>query len=168
MSGRQVSRTSPAGWLRCSARCERPAQDLDFVLARRAGETPGAGVVFLTPLRGDAEINAAATLGFNVTRSVHAVRVEGKNEPGVAANITERLSRGRHQSAWILSGRHRLKVHRLRRTGHRRGRRTGDEHFAECYSANAMTSTRCRPVLAELCVWVTRMYLTVRGGKRQV
>ena len=50
--------------------------DLDFVIARRTPEDPGKGVVFVTPLRGDREIAAAANLGFNVTRSVHAVRLD--------------------------------------------------------------------------------------------
>lgn len=66
--------------------------DLDFILARRAPDQPGQGVVFVTPLRGDAEIAAAADLGFNVTSSVHAVRIEGDNRPGAAAEMTERLS----------------------------------------------------------------------------
>ena len=66
--------------------------DLDFVVARRAPETPGTGVVFLTPLRADAEVAAAADLGFNVTSSVYSVRVEGKNEPGVAAALTAKLA----------------------------------------------------------------------------
>ncbi len=34
--------------------------DLDFVIARRTPEDPGKGVVFVTPLRGDREIAAAA------------------------------------------------------------------------------------------------------------
>jgi hypothetical protein len=66
--------------------------DLDFVLARRAAETPGSGVVFLTPLRGDAEVAAATTLGFSVTRNLHSVRVEGRNEPGVASQIASKLA----------------------------------------------------------------------------
>jgi hypothetical protein len=66
--------------------------DLDFILARRAPDRPGNAVVFLTPLRGDAEIAAAATLGFSVTRTVHAVRVEGKNEPGIAAKVASMLA----------------------------------------------------------------------------
>jgi len=66
--------------------------DLDFVIARRAPDKPGTGVVFVTPLRGDAEIAAAATLGFNVTSSLKSVRVEGENRPGMAAEITEKLA----------------------------------------------------------------------------
>jgi hypothetical protein len=66
--------------------------DLDFVIARRAPDQPGKGVVFVTPLRGDREIRAAANLGFDVTRSLHELRVEGENKPGVAANLTEKLA----------------------------------------------------------------------------
>jgi hypothetical protein len=65
--------------------------DLDFILARRASEKPGTGVVFVTPLRGDREVAAAAELGFNVTKSVSCVRVEGENRPGVAAKLTQKL-----------------------------------------------------------------------------
>ena len=63
--------------------------DLDFIIARRAPDKPGEGVVFLTPIRGDREIEAASTLGFNLTSSVAAVRVEGDNVPGAAAKLAE-------------------------------------------------------------------------------
>ncbi len=66
--------------------------DLDFVIARRTPEKPGMGVVFVTPLRGDREVAAAASLGFNVTKSVHSVRIVGDNRPGVAAEVTEKLT----------------------------------------------------------------------------
>ncbi len=66
--------------------------DLDFVIARRAPDKPGAGVVFLTPIRGDREVEAASTLGFNLTSSVDAVRVEGDNVPGAAARLAELIA----------------------------------------------------------------------------
>jgi hypothetical protein len=66
--------------------------DLDFIIARRTPGKPGTGVVFVTPLRGDREIAAAADLGFNVAGSVNSVRVEGDNRPGVAAEVTEKLA----------------------------------------------------------------------------
>jgi len=66
--------------------------DLDFIIARRAPEKRGTGVVFVTPLRGDREVAAAADLGFNVTSSICSVRVEGENKPGVAAALTEKLA----------------------------------------------------------------------------
>lgn len=66
--------------------------DLDFIIARRAPDKPGKGVVFLTPIRGDREIRAASTLGFNLTSSVDAVRVEGDNVPGAAARLAELIA----------------------------------------------------------------------------
>lgn len=68
--------------------------DLDFVIARRAPEEPGTGVVFVTPLRGDREIAAASNMGFNVTRSLHSIRVEGVNRSGIAAELAEKLADG--------------------------------------------------------------------------
>lgn len=66
--------------------------DLDFVIARRAPDKPGTGVVFLTPIRGDREVEAASTLGFNLTSSVDSVRVEGDNVPGAAARLAELIA----------------------------------------------------------------------------
>ena len=66
--------------------------DLQFIIARRSVEKPGTGVVFLTPLQGDAEMRAAAELGFNVTHSLHSIRVMGRDRPGVAADLTTRLA----------------------------------------------------------------------------
>ena len=66
--------------------------DLNFVIARRTSKEPGTGVVYVTPLRGDAEIAAATQLGFNVSNSVHSVSVEGENEPGVGARLTTLLA----------------------------------------------------------------------------
>jgi hypothetical protein len=64
--------------------------DLDFVIARRSPE--GGGVVYLTPLRGDAEVQAAGIHGFRAASSVHSVRVEGDNASGIGAQITSALS----------------------------------------------------------------------------
>ena len=66
--------------------------DLRFIISRRAPEEPGKAVVFVTPLQGDAEIGAAAQVGFNVTRHLHAVRVMGPDRPGVAAVLTQKLA----------------------------------------------------------------------------
>jgi len=64
--------------------------DLQFIIARRA--EPGKGVVFVTPLRGDREIAAAAQVGFNVTRTLQSVRVMGRDRPGIAAQLTRKLA----------------------------------------------------------------------------
>jgi len=66
--------------------------NLDFIISRRAPEKPGEGVVFVAPLRGDAEIAAATEVGFRVSSSLHSVRVNGPNEAGVAAKLTRTLA----------------------------------------------------------------------------
>lgn len=66
--------------------------DLDFIIARRAPDRPGTGVLFVTPLRGDREIEAAGDLGFSATNRLHSVRVEGRNEPGIAAKLSQRVA----------------------------------------------------------------------------
>jgi hypothetical protein len=65
--------------------------DLDFIICRRSPDKPGKGVLFVTPLLGDREIEAAAQLGFNTTSHVHAVRVEGPNNRGIAAELAEKV-----------------------------------------------------------------------------
>ena len=82
----------PGGLATTLASLREEGADLDFILARRAPDEPGTGLVFLTPLRGDREIDAAATLGFNVMRSVQSIRVEGENKPGMAAELTGKLA----------------------------------------------------------------------------
>lgn len=67
--------------------------DLEFVIARRAPDKPGTGVVFVTPLRGDAEISAAVEVAaFADTPSLHSVRVEGDNRSGIAARLTRKIA----------------------------------------------------------------------------
>lgn len=66
--------------------------NLQSIIARRAPDKPGTGVVFVTPLQGDREIAAAAQVGFNVTQTLHSVRVLGPDKPGVAAEIAQALA----------------------------------------------------------------------------
>ena len=82
----------PGGLGKVLAGLKDVGADLDFIIARRSQVKPGTGVVFVTPLRGDAEIAAANMLGFNVTRSIKSVRVEGDNRAGVGAELTEKLA----------------------------------------------------------------------------
>jgi hypothetical protein len=82
----------PGGLARILAGLSEAGADLEFCIARRAPEKPGTGVVFVTPLRGDREIEAASLLGFNVTKSLHSVRVQSENVPGIAALLTEKLA----------------------------------------------------------------------------
>jgi prephenate dehydratase len=69
----------------------RAGADLQFIIARRSPDKPGTGVVFVTPLQGDREVRAASELGFNVTQSLHTIRVMGLDKPGVVAELLQAL-----------------------------------------------------------------------------
>lgn len=81
----------PGGMARVLDELRVAGADLDFIIARRDHKTGGA-VLFLTPLRGDKEIDAAAELGFNITASVNSLRVEGQNQQGMAAIIAGKMA----------------------------------------------------------------------------
>ena len=85
----------PGGLAQVLATLRDAGADLQSVIARRTPEEPGKGVVFVTPLQGDREIRAAAQVGFNVTASLHSVRVMGPDRPGVAADLTQKLADAR-------------------------------------------------------------------------
>ncbi|TAM00773.1 MAG: ACT domain-containing protein [Paraburkholderia sp.] len=66
--------------------------DLQFIIARRTPETPGRSIVFVAPLQNDHEIRAASQAGFNVTSSLHSVRVMGADKPGIIAGLTRKIA----------------------------------------------------------------------------
>ena len=84
-------RDEPGGLANKLAALAAAGADLDFIVARRCPDKPGAGVVFVTPLKGDEEIAAAAEVGFAVTQSLHSVRIEGDNQAGIGAQLTGKL-----------------------------------------------------------------------------
>ena len=63
--------------------------NLEFVIARRAPDKPGEGVVFVTPIQGAAGVRAAKAAGFMKTDSLHTVRIEGADKKGEGSKITE-------------------------------------------------------------------------------
>ena len=66
--------------------------NLEFVIARRRPEKKGQGVLFVTPIKGAAQCRAARKAGFDKTKSLCVVRVEGANKKGVGAAITAALA----------------------------------------------------------------------------
>lgn len=66
--------------------------DLEFAIARRTPDKPGTGVVFVTPLLGDAQTGAGEKAGFAVADGLHSLRIEGDNRPGIGAQITGTLA----------------------------------------------------------------------------
>jgi len=66
--------------------------NLAFVLARRAPDKPGTGVVFLAPLSGRKQLAAGKKAGFHKSRSLHSVRAQGPDKPGLGARMTQALA----------------------------------------------------------------------------
>ncbi len=65
--------------------------NLGFVIARRRPEKAGQGVVFVTPIQGAAGSRAARRAGFDKTKGLHTVRLEGPDKPGQGAKLTQAL-----------------------------------------------------------------------------
>ena len=61
--------------------------NLEFTVARRAPEAPGKGVIFISPVKGRLQIRAAEAAGFIRTDSIHSIRVEARDQPGMGATI---------------------------------------------------------------------------------
>ena len=61
--------------------------NLEFTVARRAPESPGKGVIFISPLKGRRQLKAAEEAGFLRTDSIHSVRVDAKDQPGIGTAI---------------------------------------------------------------------------------
>ncbi len=66
--------------------------NLEFLISRRAPEKPGTGVVFLTPIKGAGQKRAAQGAGLNTTDTLHSVRVEGPDRPGLGTKVTRALA----------------------------------------------------------------------------
>jgi hypothetical protein len=64
--------------------------NLEMVLARRT-ELPGQGVMFVTPLKGKKAVEAARQAGMGQPGSIHSVRIEGGDKPGLGSRIARTL-----------------------------------------------------------------------------
>ncbi len=66
--------------------------NLEFIISRREPDKPGKGVVFLTPVRGTKQTRAATEVGLSTTGSLHSVRIEGPDRPGLGTKMTRALA----------------------------------------------------------------------------
>jgi len=82
----------PGGLARKLSVLAEAGANLEFVIARRAPEKPGTGVVFVCPVKGAKRVAAATAAGFSTAGSMHSVRVEGPDRPGLGACMTQALA----------------------------------------------------------------------------
>lgn len=66
--------------------------DLECVIARRQPDKPGAGVAFITPLKGRKQLGAGATLGIQETKRVATLKVEGTDRAGLGARVARAVA----------------------------------------------------------------------------
>src|SRR3990172_10823485 len=82
----------PGGLAATIAALTNAGANLEFLIARRAPDKPGTGMVFVTPVRGAKQKAAAQGAGLSMSDSLHSVRVEGPDRAGLRAKITGALA----------------------------------------------------------------------------
>jgi|SRR5262245_8691818 len=82
----------PGGLASTVSALSKAGANLEFVIARRAPDKPGTGVVFVTPIKGAKQKSAAQAAGLGTTDSLHSVRVEGPDRAGLGAKMTDALA----------------------------------------------------------------------------
>ena len=66
--------------------------NIEFIVARRAPDKPGTGVVFVTPIKGAKQKAAAQNAGLATSESLHSVRVEGPDRAGLGGKMADALA----------------------------------------------------------------------------
>ena len=66
--------------------------NLEMVVARRQPDKPGAGIVFLAPVKGRKATESAAMAGLSPATGMAALRVEGTDRPGLGAKMTSAIA----------------------------------------------------------------------------
>ena len=83
---------APGGLADTLAALNNAGANVEFIVARRAPDKPGTGVVFLTPIKGAKQKAAAQQAGLGTSEGLHSVRVEGPDRPGLGAKMTDSLA----------------------------------------------------------------------------
>ena len=65
--------------------------NFEMVLARRTPENPGKGMLFATPVKGAKVTRAAKEAGMGTPPTIHTVKIEGADRPGLGAKIARAL-----------------------------------------------------------------------------
>jgi hypothetical protein len=69
--------------------------NLEYIMTRRAVDRPGAGVLYIAPVTGSAQVRAAKQAGLAEIHDPVVLRVEGDNEAGLGYRLTQ---------AWATAG----------------------------------------------------------------
>ncbi len=69
--------------------------NLEYILTRRLVSKPGAGILYVAPVTGPAQVRAARSVGLSESHDTVVLRVEGDNQAGLAHRLTQQ---------WALAG----------------------------------------------------------------
>src|SRR5687768_14560326 len=78
----------PGGLSRVLGALAEAGADVECVIARRKDDQPGAGTVFVTPIRGGQAQEGARNAGLSPAENVATLRVEGADQAGLGGRIT--------------------------------------------------------------------------------
>jgi hypothetical protein len=85
----------PGGVANKLAELANAGANLEYVGSRRLPDKPGAGILFIAPVSGSDQIQAAKSVGLHEVNNPVIIRVEGDDESGLAHRLT-------HE--WALAG----------------------------------------------------------------
>ena len=66
----------------------RAGANLEFILCLRNMTMPGTSMLFVSPVRGDDEVQAAARAGLTKWTTAHSLRIEGPDRPELGADVS--------------------------------------------------------------------------------
>lgn len=66
--------------------------NFEFVMARRTPERPGAGILFVAPVKGAKAMKAAQSAGLARPGDIYSLRVEGADRQGAMAAVARALA----------------------------------------------------------------------------
>lgn len=69
--------------------------NLEYILTRRIISKTGAGLIYVAPVTGPAQVRTARAIGLSESRDTVVLRVEGDNQAGLAHRLTQQ---------WALAG----------------------------------------------------------------
>ena len=82
----------PGGLLAKLEPLVKAGADLDFLLGRAVSDAPGGGMVFLTPIKGERQLQVVEQIGMRRNDNRFCLRVEGPDEPGSMYRILYALA----------------------------------------------------------------------------
>ena len=83
----------PGGVAKYLARLAEAGANLDYVYTQRLPDKPGFGMLYVAPVLGNAQTDAAKSLGMHLVSDPIVMRLEGDNTAGLAGRLKQEWAR---------------------------------------------------------------------------